>query len=129
LYLNDYDTFNLYYTKYLKQTCPLFNLDENNSQILGKKYNKSSLNRFLTQESTPLVVSELCPLKDSKCNNSKIRQGRVTVLCTALLINVIYQPTKFLVDISYCFRVMSQTTSKSKNKHRAITPELGKAEL
>jgi hypothetical protein len=45
----------------------------------------------------------------------KIRQGRVTVLCTALLINVIYQPTKFLDDISYDFRVMSRTTSKIKN--------------
>jgi hypothetical protein len=55
-------------------------------------------------------------------------QGRVTVLCTALLINVIYQPTKFLY-ISYDFRVMSRTTSKSKNKQRSITPELGKAEL
>jgi hypothetical protein len=42
---------------------------------------------------------------------------------------MIYQPTKFLVDISYGFRVMSRTTSKSKNKERAITPELGKAEL
>jgi hypothetical protein len=59
----------------------------------------------------------------------KIRQGRVTVLCTALLISTIYQPTKFLDDISYDFQVMSGTTSKSKNKQRAITPELGKAEL
>jgi hypothetical protein len=42
---------------------------------------------------------------------------------------VIYQPTKFLDDISYDFRVMSLTISKSKNKKRAITPELGKAEL
>jgi hypothetical protein len=69
------------------------------------------------------------PGKSSKCNNSKIRQGRVTVLSTALLINVIYQPTKFLDDISYDFRVMSRETSKSKNKQRAITPELVKAEL
>jgi hypothetical protein len=69
------------------------------------------------------------PGKSSKYNNSKIRQGRGTVLCTALLINVIYQPTKFLDDNSYDFRVMSGTTSKSKNKQRAITPELGKAEL
>jgi hypothetical protein len=69
------------------------------------------------------------PGKSSKCNSSKIRQGRVTDFCTALLINVIYQPTKFLVDISYGFRFMSRTTSKSENKQRAITPELGKAEL
>jgi hypothetical protein len=38
----------------------------------------------------------------------------VTVLCTALLINVIYQPTKFLDDISYDFRVMSWTIQKVK---------------
>jgi hypothetical protein len=69
------------------------------------------------------------PGKSSKCNNSKIWQGRVTVFCTALLTNVIYQPTKFLDDISYDFQVMSRTTSKSTNKQRAITPELGKAEL
>jgi hypothetical protein len=37
-------------------------------------------------------------------SNSQIRQGRVTVLCTALLITVIYKPAKFLVDISYGFR-------------------------
>jgi hypothetical protein len=42
---------------------------------------------------------------------------------------VIYQHTKFLDDISYDFRVLSRTTLKSKNKQRAITPELGKAEL
>jgi hypothetical protein len=42
---------------------------------------------------------------------------------------VIYQPTKFLVEISIGFRVISLTTSKRKNKQRAITPELGKAEL
>jgi hypothetical protein len=67
--------------------------------------------------------------KSSKCNNSEIGQGRVTVLGTALLITVIYQPKKFLVDISYGFRVMFRTTSKSKNKQRAITSGLGKAEL
>jgi hypothetical protein len=71
-----------------------------------------SPNRFWTQESTPLVVSELYPWKSSKCNNSKIRQGRVSVRCTALLINAIYQPTTFLVDISYGFRVMSRTLFK-----------------
>jgi hypothetical protein len=31
---------------------------------------------------------------------------------TALFINGIYQPTKFLVDTSYGFRVMSQTKFK-----------------
>jgi hypothetical protein len=43
-------------------------------------------NRFSTQESTPLVVSELyVPGQSSKCDSSRIRQGRVTVLFTGLL--------------------------------------------
>jgi hypothetical protein len=37
--------------------------------------------------------------KSSKCDKSRIRQGRITVLCTGLLINI-YLPTKILVDTS-----------------------------
>jgi hypothetical protein len=55
--------------------------------------------------------------------------GRVTVLRTALVINAIHQPTKFLVDISYGFRVMSETTSKCKNEQRAITTKFDKTEF
>jgi hypothetical protein len=51
------------------------------------------------------------PGKSSKCNNFKIMQGRVTVLGTTLLINAIYQLTKFLVDTSYVFRVIDHMTA------------------
>jgi hypothetical protein len=51
-------------------------------------------------------------MSQSKCNNSKLRQDRVTVLCTAHLPNDIYLPTKFLVHISYSVTVMFQTKFK-----------------
>jgi hypothetical protein len=89
----------------------------------------SNRDRFWTQESTPLVVQSYVPGKSSKCNNSKVRQDRVNVLCTALLINAIYQPTQFLVNIFYGFRVMSRTTSKCKNEQGAITTKFGQADL
>jgi hypothetical protein len=82
-----------------------------------------SLNRFWTQESTPIVVSELC-----SCNNSKIRQGRVTVLCTGLLINENYLPTKFLVDAYMVSELKFLIYFKMLKLIRAITPKLGKPE-
>jgi hypothetical protein len=59
-----------------------------------------------------------------------MRKGRVTVFSTAQLLNEIYLPTKFHVDISYSFRVIYRTNfTKCKNKQRAIIHNLGKAEL
>ena len=49
-------------------------------------------------------------------------------LCTALLLNEIYQPTKFLVDNS-CSFIYVPDKVQSVKKQRAITPKLGKAEL
>jgi hypothetical protein len=48
-------------------------------------------------------------LKLTKGNNSKIRTKKLVFLCTAHLPIEIYSHTKFHVDISYSFRVMSQT--------------------
>jgi hypothetical protein len=47
----------------------------------------------------------------------------------ALLLNEIYLPTKFHVDISHTFRVMSRTKFKCKNNQRAIIQKLDTAEL
>jgi hypothetical protein len=46
----------------------------------------------------------------------KLGKAELLFFDTALLITVIYQLTKFLVDISYGFRVTFRTNSKSKNK-------------
>jgi hypothetical protein len=66
--------------------------------------------------------------KKPKGNNSKIRKARI---CTALLFNEIYRPTKFHVDISYTFRVYNvpEKKSKCKNEEKALTPKLRKAQL
>jgi hypothetical protein len=62
-----------------------------------------------------LIVLELCPGQSSKCKNKQkaiiLKLGKVELLffCTAHLLNEIYLPTKFYVDISCCFKVMSWT--------------------
>ena len=50
-------------------------------------------------------------------------------MCTALLLNEIYLPMKFQVDISYSVRVMLRTKVKSEKLQRAITQKLSKQEL
>jgi len=68
--------------------------------------------------------------KLTKGNKTKIRHGRVTVLAHCTSINEINSPTKFLVDTSCSFRVMSWTKFKSvKNEQRAKAPTFGKAGL
>jgi hypothetical protein len=70
----------------------------------------------------PLVVLLLCPGQSSKCKNEqraitpKLGKVELWFFCTALLLNEIYQPTKFLVYTSCCFRVMSWTKFKVYNK-------------
>jgi len=59
----------------------------------------------------------------------KLGKAELWLLSNALLLNEIYLPTKFEVDISCSFRLMSRTKFKVKNKLRAITPTLGKVEL
>jgi hypothetical protein len=56
-------------------------------------------------ESYIYLVSELYPRQSSKCDNSKLKQGRVTVFCTALLLNQIYLPTcaRHVVSIWWSF--------------------------
>jgi hypothetical protein len=91
------------------------------------KFNKNRSNVLITEKY--LVVSELCLEKSSKCNNSKIRQDRVTVLCTTHLFNDIYLTTKFLVHIFIASELNPGQISKCKYEQRAITPKLGKAEI
>jgi hypothetical protein len=63
----------------------------------------------------PLMVSELCSRHSSKFKNeqraitTKFGKAQSKFLCIAHLPIEIYQPTKFHVDISYSFRVMSRT--------------------
>jgi len=45
-----------------------------------------------------------------------MREGSITFLCTALLLNEFYLPTMFLVKTPCRFRVMSRTTFKSVTK-------------
>jgi hypothetical protein len=62
-----------------------------------------------------LIVSELCPGQSSKCKNeqraptSKLGKADLWFLYNALLLNEIYLHTKFHVDISCCYKVMSRT--------------------
>ena len=73
----------------------------------------------------PLKVLELCPRQSS---NNKNKQRAITpklgnaelFLCTALLHNEIYLPTKFLVETSCSFKVMSQTRCGRMDGHTTI---------
>jgi hypothetical protein len=64
------------------------------------------------------MVSEPFPGQSSKCKNKeraitpKLGKAELQFLCTALLSNEMYLPTKFHVDIFYSFRVMSRTKFK-----------------
>jgi hypothetical protein len=66
----------------------------------------------------PLIVLELCPAQSSKSTNKQraiiqnLGKEELRFLCTAILLNEIYLPTKFHVDTSYSFRVMSRTKFK-----------------
>jgi hypothetical protein len=61
-----------------------------------------SSTRFWIQKSISFVVSELCPRQSSKCDNSKLRQGKVTVHCIAPLLNEIYITTCARHVVSIC---------------------------
>jgi hypothetical protein len=82
-----------------------------------------SSNRFWTQVSIPLVVSELCHSQSSKSENeqrtiTQLGNTELWFFCTALLSNEIYLPTKFHVVISYTFRVMTRTRTGGRTKRR-----------
>jgi hypothetical protein len=61
-----------------------------------------------------LIVLELCPGQSSKCKNKqraiihKLGKTELWFLSTAHLLNEIYLPTRFHVDTSCCFKVMSR---------------------
>jgi hypothetical protein len=63
----------------------------------------------------PLIVLELCAGQSSKCKNKqramiqKLGQAELRFLRTAHLLNEIYPSTKFHVDTSCCFKIMSRT--------------------
>jgi len=71
----------------------------------------------------PLAVSELISGQSSKCKNIQraitLQYDNVEVrfLSNALLLNEMYIPTKFLVDISCSFRVMSRTRCGRTDGH------------
>jgi hypothetical protein len=64
------------------------------------------------------LVLELCPGQCSKCKNKqrgiirKLSKADLRFLYTAHLLNGIYLPTKFHVDTSCCFKVMSRTRKR-----------------
>ena len=60
-----------------------------------------------------------------KINKEQLLQqydGQLWYLCTALLLNEIYQPMRFQDDTWNTFRVMLGTKIKYENQQRAITP-------
>jgi len=63
----------------------------------------------------PYVVSGLCPGQSSTCKSEqmatppKLGKAELLFICTTLLLNKIYQPTKCLVDTSCSFIRMSRT--------------------
>jgi hypothetical protein len=79
-----------------------------------------------------LIVLELCSRQRSKCKNehraitTKFGKAEFKFSCTANLPIEIYLPTKFHVDISCSFRVISQTRFFLKGE---IIKKLGKSEL
>jgi hypothetical protein len=56
-------------------------------------------------------------------------QGMLSFLCAALVLNEIYPPMKFQVDISKAFSVMLWTKIKFEKKQRAISEKLCRVEL
>jgi hypothetical protein len=62
-----------------------------------------------------LIDLEKCPGQSSKCKNEqraitpKLGKTELWFFSAAFLLNEIYLPTQFHVDISYSFRVMSRT--------------------
>jgi hypothetical protein len=79
-----------------------------------------------------LMVSELCPGQSSKCKNeqrtitTKFGMAEFKFLCTAHLPIEVSLPTKFDVDISCSFRVISRTIFFLKGE---IIQTLGKTEF
>ena len=58
--------------------------------------------------------------KTPKGNNSKIKQQELRFMCTALLLDEIYPPTKFHNHSQYSFGDMHWTKFKYENKQWAI---------
>jgi len=68
--------------------------------------------------------------KIPKCNNSKIREGRDMVLCTALLLNEIYLPTKILVNTPCSLQLYPGQSVKTKdNNYKIIRQSCGSCAL
>jgi hypothetical protein len=65
-----------------------------------------------------LIFLELCPGQSSKYTNKQraiiqtLGNAELRFLCSANLLNKIYLPTRFYVDISYSLSVMSRTKFK-----------------
>ena len=64
--------------------------------------------------------------KNQRAIIQKLWQQELWFLCTALLLNEIYLPMKFQVDISYTFRNMARTRKNVWKFQRAITQKLWK---
>jgi hypothetical protein len=76
-------------------------VDANQTQVKKGSFEQGDASRIgFGHKSIPHVKdSVLCSGHSSKCNNYKLRQDRVNVLCTADLPNEIYLSTKFHVNI------------------------------
>jgi len=59
----------------------------------------------------------------------KVWSFELWFLCTALLLDEIYLPMKFLVDALHSFKVMYRTKYKNENEQRAITIKVWCLEL
>jgi len=85
------------------------------NQALFKHFFKGTLNSSTFQ--------------DINCFQALCKTCEKPVLCFSLLLSEICLPAEFHVDTIYCSHILSQTTSKCKNKQRAITLNLGKGWL
>jgi hypothetical protein len=66
------------------------------------------------------VLLELCPGQSLKCKNEqtpKLGNTELWFFYNILLLNEIYLPTKFYVDISYSFRVIKYQVKHLKWKN------------
>ena len=78
---------------------------------------KSQVSNFHTVGSSNLDKSSKCKNEKKKAITSKLGKAELRFLCTALLLNEIYLPTKFLVETSCSFRVMSWTRCGQTDGH------------
>jgi len=95
-----------------------------NAICMPMKFQVSSLNTFWVMLRTKFKYEN-----KQRAITPKVWNAELWFLCTALLLNKIYLPMKFLVVAFHNFQVMLRTKFKYENKQRAITPKVWNVEL